>query len=73
MASEAGGLSLRAGQIVLADWRGDTLPKEPNKRRLSAGVEDKKLSAPGYPSVIFMPLYIAFINHQRAFRKQQLL
>jgi mRNA interferase MazF len=22
-----------AGQIVLADWRGDALPREPNKRR----------------------------------------
>ena len=56
MAGEAGGLSLRAGQIVLADWRGDALPKEPNKLRPAVVVEDDGLFAPGYPNVLLVPL-----------------
>jgi hypothetical protein len=32
-------LVLRAGQIVLTDWRGDAMPKEPNKRRPAVVVE----------------------------------
>jgi len=46
----------RAGQIVLADWRGDALPKEPNKRRPAVVVEDDGLFAPAYPNVILVPL-----------------
>lgn len=46
---------LRAGQIVLADWRGDALPKESNKRRPAVVVEDDGLFAPGYPNVILVP------------------
>jgi mRNA-degrading endonuclease toxin of MazEF toxin-antitoxin module len=49
-------LTLRAGQIVLADWRGDALPKEPNKRRPAVVVEDDGLFAPGYPNTILVPL-----------------
>jgi mRNA-degrading endonuclease toxin of MazEF toxin-antitoxin module len=49
-------LTLRAGQIVLADWRGDALPKEPNKRRPAVVVEDDSLFAPGYPNTILVPL-----------------
>jgi len=49
-------LNLRAGQIVLADWRGDALPKEPNKRRPAVVVEDDGLFVPGYPNVILVPL-----------------
>jgi len=49
-------LSLRAGQIVLADWRGDALPKEPNKRRPAVVVEDDGLFARGYPNAILVPL-----------------
>lgn len=49
-------LGLRAGQIVLADWRGDALPKEPNKRRPAVVVEDDGLFAPDYPNVILVPL-----------------
>ena len=56
MAGKARGLSLRAGQIVLADWRGDALPKEPNKLRPAVVVEDDGLFAPGYPNVILVPL-----------------
>lgn len=56
MEGEAGGLSLRAGQIVLADWRGDALPKEPNKLRPAVVVEEDGLFAPGYPNVILVPL-----------------
>lgn len=49
-------LVLRAGQIVLADWRGDALPKEPNKRRPAVVVEDDGLFAPSYPNAILVPL-----------------
>jgi len=41
---------------VLADWRGDALPKEPNKRRPAVVVEDEGLFAPDYPNVILVPL-----------------
>lgn len=47
---------LRAGQIVLADWRGDALPKEPNKRRPVVVVEDEGLFALAYPNAILVPL-----------------
>jgi mRNA interferase MazF len=46
----------QAGQIVLADWRGDARPKEPNKRRPAVVVEDDGLFAPGYPNAILVPL-----------------
>ncbi len=46
----------RAGQIVLADWRGDARPKEPNKLRPAVVVEDDTLFAPTYPNVILVPL-----------------
>ena len=48
--------ALRAGQIVLADWRGDALAKEPNKRRPAVVVEDDGLFAPSYPNAILVPL-----------------
>lgn len=46
---------LRAGQIVLVDWR-DALPKEPNKLRPAVVVEDAELFSPDYPNVILVPL-----------------
>ena len=46
---------LRAGQIVLADWRGDALPKEPNKRRPAVVVDDS-LFAAAYPKALLVPL-----------------
>nr|WP_294507385.1 type II toxin-antitoxin system PemK/MazF family toxin [uncultured Rhodopila sp.] len=49
-------MPLHAGQIVLADWRGDALPKEPNKLRPAVVVEDDGLFAPNYPNVILVPL-----------------
>ena len=49
-------LVLCAGQIVLADWRGDAMPKEPNKRRPAVVVEDEGLFAPTYPNAILVPL-----------------
>jgi mRNA interferase MazF len=49
-------LSVRAGQIVLTDWRGDARPKEPNKRRPAVVVEDDRLFAPAYPNAILVPL-----------------
>ncbi len=47
-------LRLRAGQIVLADWR-DGLPKGPNKPRPAVVVEDETLF-PTYPTAILVPL-----------------
>lgn len=49
-------LALHAGQIVLADWRGDARAKEPNKRRPAVVVEDDRLFAPTYPNAILVPL-----------------
>jgi len=56
MSAEAVPLILRAGQIVLADWRGDAMPKEPNKLRPAVVVEDDGLFAPAYPNAILVPL-----------------
>lgn len=56
MPVEVAQLALRAGQIVLADWRGEALPREPNKRRLAVVVEDDGLFAPAYPNAILVPL-----------------
>lgn len=56
MAGEAPPLVLRAGQIVLAEWRGGALPKEPNKRWPAVVVEDDGLFAPSYPYAILVPL-----------------
>ena len=47
--------ALRAGQIVLADWR-DALPSEPNKLRPAIVVEDNALFDEDYPNVILVPL-----------------
>jgi mRNA-degrading endonuclease toxin of MazEF toxin-antitoxin module len=52
----APGARLRAGDIVLVDWRGDALPKEPNKLRPAVVVEDDGLFAPDYPNTILVPL-----------------
>jgi hypothetical protein len=49
-------LALRAGQIVVADWRGDAQPKEPNKLRPAVVVEEDGLFAPSYPNAILVPL-----------------
>jgi len=56
MAAERAPLVLHAGQIVVADWRGDAVPKEPNKLRPAVVVEEDGLFAPGYPSTILVPL-----------------
>jgi mRNA interferase MazF len=56
MSVDPGLMLLRAGQIVLADWRGDALPKEPNKLRPAVVVEDDGLFAPNYPNAILVPL-----------------
>ena len=56
MSAEESALVLFAGQIVLADWRGDALPKEPNKPRLAVVVGDYGLFAPHYPNAILVPL-----------------
>ena len=56
MPTENAPLGLFAGQIVLADWRGDAMPKEPNKLRPAVVVEDDGLFAPSYPNAILVPL-----------------
>ena len=48
--------ALSAGQIVLADWRGDALPKEPNRLRPAVVVDDDRLFAPVYPNALLVPL-----------------
>lgn len=45
-----------AGAIVIADWRGDALPGEPNKIRPAVVIEDTALFGPDYPNVILVPL-----------------
>jgi mRNA-degrading endonuclease toxin of MazEF toxin-antitoxin module len=47
--------ALRAGQIVLADWR-DALPREPNKLRPAIVVEDDRLFPDDYQNVLLVPL-----------------
>jgi mRNA-degrading endonuclease toxin of MazEF toxin-antitoxin module len=56
MPAENAPLVLHAGQIVLADWRGDALAKEPNQRRPAVVVEEDGLFAPAYPNAILVPL-----------------
>lgn len=48
-------MALRAGQIVIADWR-DALPKEPNRLRPAIVVEDSELFDPAYPNVLLVPI-----------------
>jgi mRNA-degrading endonuclease toxin of MazEF toxin-antitoxin module len=56
MAAESTPLAVRGGQIVLADWRGDAVAREPSKRRPAVVVEDDGLFAPEYPNAILVPL-----------------
>ena len=52
----SGAEAFRAGRIVVVDWRGDALPKEPNKLRPAVVVSDDGLFVPEYPNVIVVPL-----------------
>jgi mRNA interferase MazF len=45
-----------AGTVVIVDWRGDALPKEPNKLRPAVVVENDRLFDPDHPNVIVVPL-----------------
>jgi len=47
---------LRAGRIVPADWRGDALPKEPNKLKPAVAVEQVGYLGTNYPKVTLVPL-----------------
>jgi mRNA interferase MazF len=47
---------LLGGQIVLADWRGDALPKEANKRRPAIVVGDESLFDPALLTAMLVPL-----------------
>ncbi len=44
-----------AGTIVIVDWRGDALPREPNKLRPSVVVDDQDRFPADYPNVIVVP------------------
>jgi mRNA interferase MazF len=46
----------KAGDIVIVDWRGGALPKEPNRLRPAVVVEDDELFDPSYPNVLVVPL-----------------
>jgi mRNA interferase MazF len=46
----------KAGAIVIVDWRGRPLPKEPSRLRPAVVVEDDELFDPDYPNVIVVPL-----------------
>jgi mRNA interferase MazF len=46
----------KAGGIVVVDWRGGALPKEPNRLRPAVVVEDAELFDADYPNVIVVPL-----------------
>ena len=56
MPAEDAPLVLHAGQIVVADWRGDAMSKEPHKLRPAVVVEEDGLFAPAYPNAILVPL-----------------
>lgn len=45
-----------AGQIVLVDWRGDAIAKEPNKLRPCVVIEEDGLFDPAFPNVLVVPL-----------------
>ncbi|MSP01368.1 MAG: type II toxin-antitoxin system PemK/MazF family toxin [Acetobacteraceae bacterium] len=47
---------IKAGTIVIVDWRGSALPNEPNKLRPAVVVEDDELFEPDYPNVVVVPL-----------------
>jgi len=46
----------KAGDIVIVDWRGGALPKEPNSLRPAIVVGDETLFAPDYPNILVVPL-----------------
>jgi mRNA interferase MazF len=46
----------RAGDIVIVDWRGGALSKEPNRLRSAVVVEDDDLFDPRYMNTIVVPL-----------------
>jgi mRNA-degrading endonuclease toxin of MazEF toxin-antitoxin module len=47
---------LTAGQIVLVDWWGDALPKEPNKLRPAIVIDEDGLFASDFQNSIVVPL-----------------
>jgi mRNA-degrading endonuclease toxin of MazEF toxin-antitoxin module len=45
-----------AGSIVVVDWRGDALPREPSRPRPAVVVEDDELFPEHYPNTLVVPL-----------------
>lgn len=46
----------QAGSIVIVDWRGGALPREPGKLRPAVVVEDHELFPEEYPNTLVVPL-----------------
>jgi mRNA interferase MazF len=46
----------RGGTIVIVDWRGDALPKEPNKLQPAIVVEDEEQVGLNWPNTIVVPI-----------------
>jgi mRNA-degrading endonuclease toxin of MazEF toxin-antitoxin module len=46
----------RAGAIVVVDWRGGALPREPGRLRPAVVVEDDELFPEKYPNTLVVPL-----------------
>lgn len=42
--------------VVVVDWRGGTLPQEPNRLRPAVVIEDHELFPEQYPNTIVVPL-----------------
>lgn len=47
---------LEAGSIVVVDWRGGALPREPSKLRPAVVIEDHALFPDEYPNMLVVPL-----------------
>lgn len=45
-----------AGRIVVVDWRGGALPREPGRLRPAVVVEDHELFPDRYPNMLVVPL-----------------
>lgn len=46
----------RAGDVVVVDWRGGALPREPSRLRPAIVVEDSELFPDDYPNILVVPL-----------------
>jgi hypothetical protein len=49
-------MSRKAGDIVIADWRGGALPREPNRLRSAVVVQGDELFHASFPNLLVVPL-----------------